>query len=106
MIDLVQCAASHVVSHLDAASLHSFASGIDLGTIARDWNAFHLPWLDLNWLEIDWQTLAQGGKAQQFNQDVLGDMSKGWNNFVKSGQIWALIIGMVLGYLFRSVTAA
>lgn len=44
--------------------------------------------------------------AQQFQQDVVGDMMKGWNNFVKSGQIWALIIGVVVGYLFRSITNA
>ncbi|MFM7601133.1 MAG: hypothetical protein ACKO7R_08055 [Pseudanabaena sp.] len=42
--------------------------------------------------------------AQQFKQDVMGDLGKGWNNFVKSGQIWALIIGVVVGYLFRSIT--
>lgn len=42
--------------------------------------------------------------AQQFNQDVMGDLAKGWNNFVKSGQIWALMIGAVVGYLFRSIT--
>jgi hypothetical protein len=44
--------------------------------------------------------------AQQFNQDVMGDLAKGWNNFVKSGQIWALVIGVVVGYLFRSITNA
>ncbi|OIP68695.1 MAG: hypothetical protein AUK48_15530 [Oscillatoriales cyanobacterium CG2_30_44_21] len=42
--------------------------------------------------------------AQQFKQDVVGDLAKGWNNFVKSGQIWALMIGVVVGYLFRSIT--
>jgi large-conductance mechanosensitive channel len=34
----------------------------------------------------------------------MGDLGKGWNNFVKSGQIWALMIGVVVGYLFRSIT--
>jgi hypothetical protein len=42
--------------------------------------------------------------AQQFRGDVMGDFGRGWNNFVKSGQIWALIIGVVVGYLFRSIT--
>jgi hypothetical protein len=42
--------------------------------------------------------------AQQFKQDVMGDVGKGWDSFVKSGQIWALIIGVVVGYLFRSIT--
>ena len=44
--------------------------------------------------------------AQQFNQDVMGDLGKGWNRFVSSGQIWALMIGVVVGYLFRSITNA
>ncbi len=42
--------------------------------------------------------------AQNFDQDILGDIVKGWNAFVSSGQIWALLIGIVLGYLFRSIT--
>jgi hypothetical protein len=42
--------------------------------------------------------------AQQFDQDVLGDMGNAWNTFVQSGQIWALIIGLVLGYLIRGMT--
>ncbi|TYQ31930.1 hypothetical protein [Pseudanabaena sp. UWO310] len=42
--------------------------------------------------------------AQQFKQDVMGEVGKGWDNFVKTGQIWALIIGVIVGYLFRSIT--
>jgi len=42
--------------------------------------------------------------AQQFKQDVAGDFSRGWNNFVKTGQIWALMIGIAVGYLFRSIS--
>lgn len=42
--------------------------------------------------------------AQQYKQDIMGDVGKGWNNFVKTGQIWALIIGVAVGYLFRSIT--
>ncbi|ELS34169.1 MULTISPECIES: hypothetical protein [Pseudanabaena] len=42
--------------------------------------------------------------AQQFKQDVMGDVGRGWDNFVKTGQIWALIIGVIVGYLFRSIT--
>ena len=44
--------------------------------------------------------------AQQFKQDVMGDVGKGWDEFVKTGRIWALIIGVVVGYLFRSITNA
>jgi len=42
--------------------------------------------------------------AQQYNQNVLADLGKGWDSFVKSGQIWALLIGVIVGYLFRSIT--
>lgn len=36
--------------------------------------------------------------------DVLGDFQKAWNNFIQSGQVWALIIGFVLGWMFRNFT--
>jgi hypothetical protein len=42
--------------------------------------------------------------AQQFDQDVLGDAGNLLSNFVQSGQIWALLVGFVLGYMLRSVT--
>lgn len=48
----------------------------------------------------DWTVL-----AQQYNQDILGDIQKGFNNFVKTGQVWALLIGVILGYMIRSMTA-
>jgi hypothetical protein len=28
-----------------------------------------------------------------------------WNNFVESGQLWALLFGIVLGYMIRNLTA-
>jgi hypothetical protein len=72
-----------------------------------DITSLHLGHMHIGYLDLDWDfLLAQAQKSGQFNQDVLSDMTKGWNNFVKSGQVWALIIGLVLGYLFRSVTAA
>lgn len=43
--------------------------------------------------------------AQQFDQDILGDMVSMWNTFIESGQVWALIIGLVIGYLLRGITA-
>ena len=42
--------------------------------------------------------------AQQFDQDVVGDLGNALNTFVQSGQIWALLIGFVLGYLLRGMT--
>lgn len=43
--------------------------------------------------------------AQQFDQDILGDMGKLWNTFIESGQVWALLIGIGVGYFIRSLTA-
>ncbi|MBF2034732.1 MAG: hypothetical protein IGR92_04450 [Leptolyngbyaceae cyanobacterium T60_A2020_046] len=40
----------------------------------------------------------------QFDQDVLGDISSAFRTFIDSGQVWALIIGIVLGYVIRGVT--
>ena len=37
--------------------------------------------------------------------DVLQDMQDAWNHFIDSGQVWALLIGLVIGYMFRSFTS-
>lgn len=43
--------------------------------------------------------------SAQFNEDkVLQDISRGWQNFVQSGQLWALLIGIVIGYMIRTIT--
>jgi hypothetical protein len=50
---------------------------------------------------VDWLVLAQ----QVNDPNVLGQMQNAWNNFVKTGQIWALLIGIDIGYFFRSMTS-
>ncbi|MGQ9865042.1 MAG: hypothetical protein ACUVSQ_01965 [Pseudanabaenaceae cyanobacterium] len=50
--------------------------------------------------------LAQANKAQQFNQDILADLSRAWNNFIKTGQATALGIGLFIGYMFRVFTSS
>lgn len=42
--------------------------------------------------------------AQQFDQDVLGDLGGAFKTFIDSGQVWALIVGVIVGYLFRGMT--
>ena len=37
--------------------------------------------------------------------DILGQMQKAFNNFVQSGQVWALLIGLVIGYVLRNLTS-
>jgi hypothetical protein len=49
---------------------------------------------------VDWLVLAQVN-----DPNVLGQMQNAWNNFVKTGQIWALLIGIAIGYFLRSMTS-
>lgn len=78
---------------------------IDLGLDAANSMiaTFDFSALDLTHFHLNWQTLT--ATAQQFNQDVTKDLAGGWNNFIKSGQVWALVIGVTLGYLFKSITS-
>jgi hypothetical protein len=52
-------------------------------------------------LSVDWLVLAQEVR----DPDVIGQMVSAWNHFVKTGQIWALLIGVIVGYVFRSFTS-
>lgn len=36
--------------------------------------------------------------------DILGQISDAWKNFIESGQVWALLIGVFFGYTFASFT--
>ncbi len=78
---------------------------IDLGLDAANnmITTFDFSVLDLNHFHLNWQPFASN--AQQFNQDVTKDLAGGWNNFIKTGQVWALLIGVILGYLFKSITS-
>lgn len=72
-------------------------------TSATAWLADSSTWNDagqgLSWqIHFDWSTLAQ------FDTDVFAGFRATMNNFVKSGQAWALVIGLVLGYLVRGMT--
>ena len=45
--------------------------------------------------------LAQNASAIQ-SVDIMADFQKAWTNFIKSGQVWALGIGLVLGWILHS----
>ncbi|MEQ9369035.1 MAG: hypothetical protein RIG63_08380 [Coleofasciculus chthonoplastes F3-SA18-01] len=53
------------------------------------------PWL------TDGLVLAQ----QVEDPDVLGQMQQAFNNFIESGQVWAFLIGLVIGYIFRGMSS-
>ncbi len=52
-------------------------------------------------LPVNWTVIAQTVN----DPDLLGQVQKAWNNFVETGQIWALLIGLVVGYLIRNLTS-
>ena len=52
-------------------------------------------------IPVNWTVLAQNIN----DPDLLGQVEKAWNNFVETGQIWALLIGLVIGYLIRNLTS-
>ncbi|MEM9138153.1 MAG: hypothetical protein AAGB01_12530 [Cyanobacteria bacterium P01_F01_bin.42] len=63
---------------------------------------------------VDWTAnlavLPDGGQtfihfAQTFEDNLGGDIGSALENFIESGQVWALGIGFVLGYIFRSFTS-
>jgi len=43
--------------------------------------------------------------AQQIKQtDLIGDLQRAFDHFVKTGQAWAFLIGLVLGYMLKTFT--
>ncbi|MCY7406350.1 MAG: hypothetical protein LH631_02940 [Alkalinema sp. CAN_BIN05] len=36
--------------------------------------------------------------------DLVGDVSKSWQHVVKTGQIWAFLIGATVGYMAKTFT--
>ncbi len=44
--------------------------------------------------------------AQDFKEiNVVAEMQSNWSHFVQTGQIWALLIGICIGYALRSLTS-
>lgn len=42
--------------------------------------------------------------AQQTNADLVANVKTAFANFVESGQVWAFILGIILGYIIRQIT--
>ena len=42
--------------------------------------------------------------AQQTDADLVANFRQAFSNFIESGQVWAFIIGIILGYLLRQFT--
>jgi hypothetical protein len=54
-----------------------------------------------HYLSNDWLVLAQSVQ----DPEVLTRIQDAWSNFISTGQVWALIIGLIIGYLFRGITS-
>ncbi|MFM7450152.1 MAG: hypothetical protein ACKO24_16335 [Leptolyngbyaceae cyanobacterium] len=47
----------------------------------------------------------QADLVAQFKQtDLAGDVQRWFNGLIRTGQLWAFLIGLIVGYLFRSLT--
>lgn len=55
----------------------------------------------LGYIPVNWTVLAQ----QISDPNVLGQMQKAFNHFVQTGQVWALLIGLGIGYMLRNLTS-
>lgn len=42
--------------------------------------------------------------TQVKDTDLFANVQQSFNHFLQSGQAWSLVIGLVVGYLFRGIT--
>jgi hypothetical protein len=42
--------------------------------------------------------------AAQFNENVFSRFNVALDNFIKTGQVWALLAGLIIGYFVRGFT--
>jgi hypothetical protein len=61
-------------------------------------------WHSLSWHSLSWHSIDSSLLAEQFNTDVFAATRTWFQNFIQSGQAWAFAIGLILGYVFRSLT--
>ncbi len=85
MMDLMQAYGGNV------AHWHGMLSSIDLNSMLLS---------DFWPMPDDWSLV-----IAQFKQtDLGGDVGKWWDNVVKTGQVWAFLLGAIFGYLAKSFT--
>jgi hypothetical protein len=104
MMELSQFA-PHFLPLIDGASngagaaLHSLSQvGLSQAGIAQvgfDWSFnWNLPWSEINSALL----------AQQFDTDVFSTTRRIVGDFIKTGKLWVLVIGIVIGYVLKSLT--
>jgi len=89
-LELIQ----HMVPYLgELMSWHNLAHHGLLWPLSTEWSLF------------DWNLANQGIVAALLETDVFKPVRTFFDYFIKSGQVWALLIGSIVGYLFRSLTS-
>jgi hypothetical protein len=58
-----------------------------------------------NFGEMAQQLSAHTWVFAQYKDTLGSDVQNAWNNFVTSGQAWALMIGLMVGYFFSKLTS-
>ena len=81
----------HVTPWLSDTSLWHVSLGGDVSQTILGQFSFDLP--------IDYHL------GQQFDTDVFKTTRTILNNFIKSGLAWALLIGLIVGYIIRGLTS-
>ncbi len=83
--------------HHGLANIDAYHIGIShsLGLIQWD----HIQ-LGQGLMPDDWVTIATKFK----DTDLSGDVGGWWDKTVKSGQVWAFLLGAIFGYLFKTFT--
>jgi len=62
-------------------------------------------WTDA-WQTFHWHLPLDIDFLAQFKQtDLAGDTSKAWNEFVRTGRLWAFLTGLVVGYAVKTFTS-
>lgn len=68
-------------------------------SIPAHWNGSMA--LLLSKIPFDWIVLGQ----QVSDPDLWGQVQRAWGHFVQTGQIWAFLFGVILGYGIKAFTS-
>lgn len=60
------------------------------------------PQFFLHWIS-EWYCHHSVVLAQQVDVDIIQDFQNTWNNLLETGQLWAFLIGVGVGWWIRSV---
>jgi hypothetical protein len=97
LVQLVQHLTPYWADTLANIAAWSDISQIWIGHFGFDWIANSLN----HGFDLHWEVLAQ----QQFDTDVFAATRRTVGEFVASGKLWTLLIGIVIGYILKSVTS-